>query len=99
VAEAGIYDPAEARATGDVCLRCSEPSGYQYVVSGGGYLCPPCCALVDPDRFLLTANEVALEFALAEAPRSDEEWEALGWRPPPVASLDDHRPKAEATDQ
>ncbi|HUB98532.1 MAG TPA: hypothetical protein VMS11_01785 [Solirubrobacterales bacterium] len=77
MAEPGFFDSAEARANGSVCLRCSEPSGYQYVVEGGGYLCPPCCALVDPRR----VNDETRDELLSRAERSDEEWEAMGWCP------------------
>lgn len=83
MADPGIFDPAEARETGDVCLRCSAPSGYQYCVKGGGYLCPPCCALVDPGRI----GDDTLDELLSRAQRSDEEWEALGWRPPNVTQI------------
>jgi len=60
------------------CLRCSKPSGYQYVVKGGGYLCPLCCAVVDPGR----VNSETREELFARAEHSDEEWEAMGWSPP-----------------
>jgi len=91
-ADAGFFDPEEARATGDVCLRCSEPSGYQYTVAGGGYLCPSCCALVDPGR----VNDESREELQVRAERSDEEWEAMGWRLPATVT---RLPAASETDQ
>ncbi len=64
------------------CLRCAGTSSYRYMVKGGGYLCPPCCALVDPERVRYMIGDYAVEEGQAKAERSDEEWEALGWSPP-----------------
>jgi len=68
----------------DACLRCAESSSYRFMVDDA-FLCPECCAVVDPGRFMRAGDDqdrTELEHAQSRAHYFDHEWAAMGWKPP-----------------